>query len=138
MILKKYISAFLFLFLFIMLLGSCKLKVKTIEPYLISIDSVYAPDTVNLKTLFHIKIFGFVGPSKCYYFEKAYHYVNEKNEITIEAWGKYTYDGSPCAEELIFLNDSIEVAISTAGVYNIKGFQPNLNYAERKLVVKAP
>ncbi len=116
--------------------GSCGMDVQTIEPYLIKIDSISAPDTVNLKSVFIVKIYGYVGPSKCYAFEKLYHYTNDQNEIIIEAWAKYAYYGDPCAEEVIMLNEELELGISTPGVYKLKGLQPGNNFIERKLVVK--
>ena len=134
--LKRNITALIVLTTIIFLTVSCSLKTTTIEPYLIKIDSLHAPDTVNLKTLFNIQIYGYVGPSKCYMFEKAYNFTNEQNEITIEAWGKYTYYGDPCVEEKIFMDYKVELAVSAPGNYTIKGVQPNGTFAEKKLVVR--
>jgi len=134
--LKKYIPGLLLLTAFIVLFGSCGMETKTVEPYLIKIDSLYAPDTVNIKSVFNIELYGYVGPNKCYAFEKAYHSVNDLHEITIEVWGRYTYYGDPCVEGEILMKETIEMAISAPGVYKIKGLQPNNLYTERKLVVK--
>ena len=69
-------------------------------------------------------------------FEKAYNYTNDQNEITIEAWGKYTYYGDPCEEGIIMMDHNVELAVSSPGNYIIKGVQPNGYFAEKKLYVK--
>ncbi len=136
MYLKKIISALFISAAIVFMLGSCGMKSTTIEPYLIKIDSLHAPDTVRVKTLFIIEIYGYVGPSKCYNFEKAYNYTNDQNEITIEAWGKYAYYGDPCEEGIMLMDHKVELAVSSAGNYLIKGVQPNGLFVEKKLVVK--
>jgi hypothetical protein len=117
------------------LASSCGMKVKTVEPYLISIDSLYAPDTVKIKTLFDVEVFGLVGPSKCYAFERLYSSGNNNNEIFIEAWGNYTYVGDPCVDEKVLLQESIEISVSVPGIYTLKGLKYNSNYSEKTLVV---
>jgi hypothetical protein len=121
---------------FTMFFGSCGMDVKTIEPYLIKIDSIYAPDTVAVKSVFIVNVFGYVGPSKCYAFEKLYHYTNNQNEIIIEAWAKYAYYGDPCVEEVVRMSEELELGISTPGTYLLKALQPGNYYLEKKLVVK--
>jgi hypothetical protein len=121
---------------FTMFFGSCGMDVQTIEPYLIKIDSIYAPDTVALKSVFTVKIYGYVGPSKCYAFEKLYHYTNDQNEIIIEAWAKYAYYGDPCVEDTVRMDEEFELGLTTPGVYKLKGLQPGDYFIERKLVVK--
>ncbi|HUX96201.1 MAG TPA: hypothetical protein VMV47_10760 [Bacteroidales bacterium] len=134
--LKKIISALFVSAVIMFLLGSCAMKTTTIEPYLIKIDSLHAPDTVNVKTLFTIEIYGYVGPSKCYMFEKAYNHTNDQNEITIEAWGRYAYYGDPCEEGIIMMDHNVELTVSSPGKYVIKGVQANGYFAEKNLVVK--
>lgn len=118
------------------LVSSCTMKTKTLEPYRINIDSLSAPDTVNARTIFDVKIFGYVGPSKCYAYEKVYIYTTTLNEIVIEAWGKYTYVGDPCADEIVMLNQTVETSVSTPGVYTIKALNSNLGYLTKTLVAK--
>jgi hypothetical protein len=134
--LKKLITGIIVLTSFIALISSCAMKTETIEPYLIKIDSLYAPDTVNVKYVFTIELFGYVGPNKCYAYDKAYQTTTDQNEIVIEAWGKYSYYGDPCIEEEVLMNAKFEMSVAKAGNFIIKGVQPNGYFYERKLVVK--
>jgi len=136
MYLKKIISGFIILTVSIVLVSSCTMKTETVEPYLIKIDSLYAPDTVNIKYVFSVELFGYVGPNKCYSFDKAYQTTSDQNEIVIEAWGKYSYYGDPCIEGEVLMNAKFEMSIAKPGTYRLKGVQPNGYYFERKLVVK--
>jgi hypothetical protein len=136
MYLKKIIPGIMVLTVIIVLTKSCAMKTETIEPYMIKIDSLYAPDTVNVKYVFTVELFGIVGPNKCYAYEKAYQTTTDKNEIVIEAWGKYSYYGDPCVEEVVLMNAKFEMSVAKAGNFIIKGVQPNGYYFERKLVVK--
>ena len=134
--LKKLIKGIIIPASFIVLAGSCAMQTETIEPYMIKIDSLYAPDTVNVKYVFTIELFGYVGPNKCYAYDKAYQTTTDQNEIVIEAWGKYSYYGDPCIEEIVMMDAEFEMSVSKAGNFIIKGVQPNGYYFERKLVVK--
>jgi hypothetical protein len=134
--LKKIIPGIIVLTAFIGLISSCTMKTETVEPYLIKIDSLSAPDTVPVKYVFTVEIFGYIGPNKCYAFDKAYQTTNELNEIVIEAWGKYSYFGDPCVEGEVFMNQKFEMSVSKPGIYRLKGLQPNNYYFEKKLVVK--
>lgn len=132
---KNIISALVVTAVLSLFLVSCNMKTKTIEPYAIRIDSIYAPDTVAIRTLFEIRLFGYIGPSKCYSFDKAYYNIESQNDIYVEAWGKYTYEGTPCVSELVFMDQVLSVVITTPGVYTIKGYQSGYSYVEKKLVV---
>ncbi len=137
MYLKKIISgSIIILSVSIIFVSSCTLKTETVEPYLIKIDSLSAPDTVPVKFVFTINLFGYVGPNKCYAFEKAYQTTSDLNEIVIEAWGKYSYYGDPCLEGEVLMDAKFEMSVAKSGNYIIKGVQPNGYYYERKLVVK--
>ena len=136
MYLKKIVTGIILFAALIVLTKSCTLKTETIEPYLIKIDSLFAPDTVNTKYVFTVELFGTVGPNKCYAFEKSYQTTNDQNEILIEAWGKYSYYGNPCIEGEVLMDEKFEMSVSKPGVYTLKGIQPNNYYFEKKLVVK--
>lgn len=136
MVTKKLFAGVLFTAVITVLISSCQMETKTIEPYIISIDSISAPDTVTIKTVFDVEVFGYVGPSKCYAFDKTYYYANEKNEIEFESWGRYTYIGDPCADELVWMDDKVEISVSTPGIYTLKGLKANATYTTKTLVVK--
>lgn len=116
--------------------GSCSLKVKTVEPYLIQVDSIIAPDTVTPKTVFDIRLLGIVGPSSCYSLEKAYCYLNDQKEFIIEVRGRYAYEGVACAEAVVYLDTKIETNAPSSGIYTIKALKQDNTYLEKKLVAR--
>lgn len=134
---SSFISGIVIISLIVISLGSCTLKTKTVEPYTISIDSLAGPDTVKAKMNFSIQIFGFIGPSKCYAFDKAYIYPNstEANELRIEAWGIYTYNGTPCVDDPQNMNTTVNTSISIPGHYLIRAIKTNYSFTEKTIVI---
>lgn len=116
--------------------GSCSMDTKTIEPYLIEVDSIIAPDTVNPKNIFEIRLLGVVGPNSCYSLEKAYCYVSDQKEINIEVRGRYQYEGVACAQVVVYLDSKIETNVPTSGTYTIKVLKQDYTYLEKKLIAR--
>ena len=117
-------------------LGSCSLETKTVEPYLIQIDSIVAPDTVTPKTVFEIRLFGIAGPNGCYALEKVYCFVTDDKNISIEARGTYRYDGKACPEGIVYLDTKVETNVPSTGTYTIKILQQDNSYLEQKLIAR--
>ena len=117
-------------------LGSCTMKSKTIQPFTIAVDSLAGPDTVKIKMNFEIEIFGYIGPSKCYTFDKAYIYPNsnETNELRIEAWGIYTYTGNPCTDDPQHMKSTVKTSIFIPGHYIIRAVKTNYTFTEKTIV----
>jgi hypothetical protein len=134
--LKKTTAKLISIIILIHFLGSCSLDTKTVEPYLIQVERIIAPDTVNIKTVFDIRLLGIVGPNSCYAFEKVYSYVTDQKEIIIEVKGRYQYDGVACADGIVYLDTKLETNVSTSGVYTIKALQNDNTYLEKKLVAR--
>lgn len=133
---KKTIPALVSLLTLMFFIGSCSLDVKTIEPYLIQVDSIAAPDTVNPKAVFEIRLYGIVGPNSCFTLEKVYCFVNEQKEITLEARGNYRYEGIACTEGVILLDTKVETNVPTSGIYTIKVLKQDNTYLEQMLVAR--
>ena len=133
---KKNIAGVISVILLTFYLSSCSLDVKTIEPYLIQVDSIAAPDTVNPKAVFEIRLYGIVGPSSCFSLEKVYCFVNEQKEISLEARGNYRYEGIACTEGVILLDTKVETNVPTSGIYKIKVLKQDYTYMEQTLVAR--
>ena len=133
---KETIAELISVIILICFLGSCSLDTKTVEPYLIQVDSIAAPDTVNPKTIFEIRLYGIVGPSSCYSLEKVYCFVNDQKMITVEARGNYRYEGIACAEGVVYLDTKVETNVPTSGIYTIKVLKQDNSYLEKKLVAR--
>lgn len=133
---KKNIAGLISVVILTCFLGSCSLDSKTVEPYLIQVDSIMAPDTVNPKTVFDIRLYGIVGPSSCYSLEKAYVYVTDQKEIQIEVRGRYQYDGVACAQAVVYLDTKVETNVPSSGIYTIKVLKQDNSFLEKKLVAR--
>ncbi len=115
--------------------SSCKLKNETSQSFLIAVDSIKVPDTVTARMQFEVRLYGTIGPNNCYSFEKFYNYPSFENEITIEVWGRYYYDGTSCTGSTVYLNNDMEMTITVPGVYNLMTLRPDGRYLEKKLTV---
>jgi hypothetical protein len=133
---KKTIAGLITVIILLFYLGSCSLDTKTVEPYLIQVDSVMAPDTVTPRTVFDIRLYGIVGPNSCYSLEKAYCYVSDTKEILIEVRGRYMYEGVACAQVVVYLDNKVETNVPSAGIYTIKVLKQDNTYLEKKLVAR--
>lgn len=120
----------------ILLLFSCSLESKTQQSFLIHTDSIQAPDTVYAGVAFDIKLFGIVGPNGCYSLQKIYHYQNLENEVFIEPWGMYNYDGTPCPTVIIQMNETVGITIPASGKYTLKVLRPFDNSLDKAITVK--
>ena len=125
---KKNIAGLISVVILTCFLGSCSLDTKTVEPYLIQVDSIIAPDTVTPKNVFDIRLLGIVGPSSCYSLEKVYVFVTDQKEIQIEVRGRYQYDGVACAQAVVYLDTKVETNVPTSGVYTIKALKQEKSY----------
>ncbi len=119
-----------------LLLFSCSLESKTQQSFLIHTDSLQAPDTVDAGVVFKIKLFGLVGPNGCYRLEKIYKYQNLENEVMVEPWGVYYYDGTPCPANIIYMKESVEITITTPGKYTLKILRPLNPSLDKAITVK--
>lgn len=117
-------------------LGSCSLETKTVEPYLIQVDSIVAPDTVTPKTIFEIKLYGIVGPNGCYALEKVYCFVTDDKNISIEARGTYRYEGKACTEAIVYLDTKVETNVPSTGTYTIRVLRQDNSFLEQKLIAR--
>lgn len=124
------LSALLFLFF------SCNLETKTQQSFLIYADSIQAPDTVDAGVVFEVKLFGIIGPNGCYKLEKIYSYQNYENEVMIEPWGVYIYDGAACPTGITYLNSKTEITITEPGDYTLKVLRPDYTFLDEAITVK--
>ena len=132
---KKILSGIIVISVFSFLLVTCSLETKSTQPYLIRIDSLKVPDAITSKVQFEVSLFGTIGPNGCYSFEKFYYYATPQNEVIIEVWGRYQYDGTTCTGSTVYLNEKIELTISLPGVYTIKVLKPDSNYLVKEITV---
>lgn len=133
--LKKSLAGIVILSASLLLFFSCSLENKTQQPFLIYADSIQAPDTVDAGVVFEVKLFGIIGPNGCYMLEKIYSYQNYENEIMIEPWGVYIYEGAPCSPGITYLNGKTEITITEPGDYTLKVIRPDYSFLDKAITV---
>ena len=132
---KRYLTAIIVLSFFTFMIFACSFDTKTSQSYLIQTDSIRIPDVITTNVLFQVRLFGTIGPNNCYSFEKIYNYNNAENEITIEVWGNYYYDGTACTGSVKYLDEEADLTITSPGTYTLKILQPDFRYLEKEITV---
>jgi len=94
------------------------------EKYIIQIDSIVHPDTVNYGTDVSIKFYGLIGPNGCYAFDEMIpEYV--EGELLVVNWGVHTFNDN-CTEAIVYMNgNELLVSEVPAGELVIKAVQPD-------------
>ena len=118
------------------MLFSCHLDQNGNNDFLIKVDSIHAPDTVDSNTAFDIVFFGTIGFDECTSF-KSFNQTKDNNDVDIEAWG--TYDSTPavCPPALITLDgQKLSMSLPFPGVYRILIKDPGPITLVKKIVVK--
>ena len=116
------------------MLFSCHLDQEN-NDFLIKVDSIHAPDTIDANTAFDIVFFGTIGFDECTSF-KSFNQTKNKNDVDIEAWG--TYDNTPavCPPALITLDgQKLSMSLTFPGVYRILTKDPGFTLV-KKIVAK--
>ncbi len=133
--LKRFLTASILLAALVLAFSACKLDSKTTQPFVIYVDSLKVPDVITANVLFRVKLYGTIGPNGCYKLEKLYTYPTPQNEVIIEPWGLYIYDGTPCTTGVTYLKDSVDVNISATGVYTLKVLRPDYTFLDKVITV---
>ncbi len=131
------VFAIVFILLTVTWSGCKKDSGPKIEEYIIQIDSIVHPDTINFGQDLSIKFYGLVGPNGCYAFDKLVpEYISETNELTVECWGIHTFN-DVCTEVIVYM-DGQELLVSDVPVGDliIKGIQPDGSAISQKVYIK--
>lgn len=108
-----------------------------VEEFIIQIDSIVHPDTINFGQDLSIKFYGLVGPDGCYAFDKLVpEYSSELNELATECWGIHTFN-DVCTQALVYMNgQELLVSDIPAGNLIIKGVQPDGSAISQNVYIK--
>jgi len=94
------------------------------ERFIIQIDSIVHPDTINFGADLSIKFYGPIGPDGCYAFDKLVPDLIE-GELVIVSWGIHTFEDI-CTQSAVYMNGhELLVSEVPAGEFIIKAVQPN-------------
>ena len=87
--------------------------------YIIQIDSIVHPDTVNFGSEINIKFYGLIGTNGCYAFaEMIPEYI--EGELRVVSWGIHTFEDD-CTQALVYMNGhELIVSEVPAGEFIIK------------------
>ena len=131
----------LFVLLGISMLGiSCNRDNKHEFAYiLIQVDSIQAPDSVQLANKFTLQFFGTIGDNSGYSFDK-FELQQHDNKATIRAIGKKNTEKEPLQPTTISYldNHSIDLKADTIGTFHIEIENPGLHQLLKKTVIIEP
>ncbi len=131
----------LFALIGISMLGiSCNRDTKhEFSYFLIQVDSIHAPDSVQLANKFTLRFFGTIGENSAFSFDK-FDLQQHDNKATIRAIGKqHTGKASLQPTTTFYLdNQSIELKADTIGDFYIEIENPGLNQLLKKTVIVSP
>lgn len=106
-----------------------------IEEYIIQIDSIIHPDTINFGSDLNIKFYGLIGPDGCYAFDRL-EPKYDVGELAVTSWGKHTFLKN-CTEQLVYMNgNTLLVSSIPAGDLTIKAIQPDGSSITQNIFVK--
>ncbi len=108
---------------------SCDMRAKyTEEEFLIEVDSIRCPDTVQLQKPFKLIFFGRIGENGCYRFSR-FHTVKSENMIDIQAIGlRKVGSNLICPENLPLLDGTeLELKADSLGLLSLKVINPGVN-----------
>lgn len=105
-----------------------------LEDFLIKIDSIHLPDSIQSNTPFDIAFFGTIGFDGCHSF-KTFNTVLNNNNITIEVMGTFDNKAETCPTAIVSLDGrKLTLTITYPGVYNIRIKEPGY-YLVNKIIV---
>ena len=118
-----------------MTLGSCHRAPNETESFLIKVDRIQAPISVNAGSPFDIEFFGTIGSNGCFSFGEFIQN-SANNEITIEALGKVDTKARVCPAVMVYLDGyKLNMSLSTPGNYLIRIKQPDNTFIEQNITV---
>ena len=107
----------------------CKKDDGPSPDYVIQVDSVVMPDTIQLTDTLSVKFYGEVGPNGCYKFERFENIStggsDPANSMKFRLWGKHEDTGN-CSPQPVNL-DGIGIGINgfIEGNFSVLVIQPN-------------
>ena len=115
---KLFVAAPLILFIAVQL-TSCKEQMEH-DYFLIAVDSISAPNTIDINKPFDLRFYGYIGHNGCYDFDRFV--VDKQDElITIEAWGRKNIDIHKCPDVLVNMEgEKLNLMVEKPGNYLIK------------------
>lgn len=105
------------------------------EEYIIQIDSIVHPDTINFGEDLSIKFYGPIGPDGCYAFDRLEPEYTE-GELAVVTFGVHTYLDI-CTQTSVYMNgNELRVSEVPAGDLIIKAIQPDGSSITQNVFVK--
>jgi hypothetical protein len=109
------------------------------EEFLISVDSISLPDSLNIGQVLKLGFYGTIGDNQCYRF-KRFIVGKSMSGYSIKVIGEQSFPkGGDCAEGAVLLEGRVlELPVTDSGTQLIEVENPGLNQIIRKEVVFVP
>lgn len=106
-----------------------------IEEFIIKIDSMVHPDTINFGDTLIIKLYGMVGPDGCYAFDRLEgEFIS--NELFVTSWGIHTFN-EDCTQAIVYMNgEEAGVTGLDIGTYILNAVQPDGSNISQNVYIK--
>ncbi|MBC8321112.1 MAG: hypothetical protein H8E34_10345 [Bacteroidetes bacterium] len=103
--------------------------------FIIQIDSIVHPDTINFGEDLSIKFYGLIGTDGCHSFDR-FEPEYTQGELAVTSWGVRIIDEA-CTQQMVYMNGStLLVSDVPAGNLIIKAIQPDGSSIIQSVFVK--
>jgi len=102
--------------------------------FLVLVDSIQMPDTIQVGDTLDIDMFGTIGVNRCYSLDQIEPVFNDTT-ITVKVWGKNS-GSENCPDGIVYLdNTRLSITNLQHGTYLIVFIQPDDGKLEKPVVV---
>ena len=91
----------------------CKKDDNATTEFVIKIDSIVLPDTINRIDTLKVEFYGLVGNNGCYKFDRIEQVDAKEKSMRFKVWGKYE-EQENCPNQIVYLDD---VAVTIHGLF---------------------
>jgi len=116
----------------LMFITNCKKNTAT--HFLIQVDSIHMPDTIQVGDTLKIVMFGTIGENGCYSLDQIEPFFDDTT-LTIKVWGLNSGDDT-CPGGIVYLDGaSLSIMNFQQGVFRVLFIQPDDGKLEETIVV---
>ena len=105
------------------------------ESFIAKIEGVFAPSIAFVDDPVPVHIYGYLGPTSCYTFDYAEFFLQDNNNVLIEAFGILESGDVDCKNTTSIFNDELNVVFPASGEYTFVTMWSNTLTELGKIVI---